>query len=166
MNEQTLKNCLQTISQDKEINFHECWKRLLLERFLSRLSRSAHTQKFIFKGGFLLAYMIELGRETSDLDFLLTKISASKNSIEPVIREVISIELKDGFFFEFSGIKLLEQPPMDYSGYRISLQANFGRMKGRIQIDVGIGDIVIPILQDLSTSSNTKTNRCLKVKSH
>ncbi len=38
---------------------------------------------------------------------------------------------------------------MDYAGYRISLQANFGRMKGSVQIDVGIGDIVIPILRDL-----------------
>ena len=76
MNEQALKDRLQTISKEKNIQFNECWKKLLLERFLFRLSRSTHTKKFIFKGGFLLAYMMEIGRETTDLDFLLTKLVA------------------------------------------------------------------------------------------
>lgn len=54
MNEQGLKDRLQAISKEKDIPFNECWKKLLLERFLSRLSRSTCTQQFIFKGGFLL----------------------------------------------------------------------------------------------------------------
>lgn len=38
---------------------------------------------------------------------------------------------------------------MDYPGYRVSLKATFGRMKDRIQIDVGIGDVVIPAIREL-----------------
>lgn len=64
MNEQALKDRLQTISKEKGIQFNECWKKLLLERFLFRLSRSNQAKKFIFKGGFLLAYLMEIGRET------------------------------------------------------------------------------------------------------
>ena len=71
MNEQGLKDRLQAISKERGINFNECWKKLLLERFLSRLSRSTYTQQFIFKGGFLLAYILEIGRETTDLIFYL-----------------------------------------------------------------------------------------------
>ena len=48
-----------------------------------RLSKSVHADKFIFKGGYLLAYLMNIGRETTDLDFLLTRMKAE----EPLIRE-------------------------------------------------------------------------------
>lgn len=149
MNEQGLKDRLQTISKEKGIHFNECWKKLLLERFLSRLSRSTLSQKFIFKGGFLLSYIIEIGRETTDLDFLLTNMNASEDEIKQTIQDVIAIESEDGFLFGYEKIDLLEHPHMDYPGYRISLKATFGSMKDRIQIDVGIGDIVTPMIREL-----------------
>ncbi|MBS4163780.1 Uncharacterized protein PRO82_001086 [Candidatus Protochlamydia amoebophila] len=149
MNEQGLKDRLQAISKERGINFNECWKKLLLERFLSRLSRSTYTQQFIFKGGFLLAYLMEIGRETTDLDFLLTSINASEDEIKKAIEEVIAIESEDGFSFSYEGIELLEQPHMDYPGYRVGLKATFGRMRDKIQIDVGIGDVVTPTTREL-----------------
>ncbi len=149
MNEQALKDRLQLIAKEKGIQFNECWKKLLLERFLFRLSRSVHAKKFIFKGGFLLAYLMEIGRETTDLDFLLTKINANENEIEEVVSEIIAMESTDGFSFHYEDIELLEQPHMDYPGYRVSLRAAFGRMKDRIHIDVGSGDIVSPTVQNL-----------------
>ncbi|WP_042282533.1 nucleotidyl transferase AbiEii/AbiGii toxin family protein [Candidatus Protochlamydia sp. R18] len=149
MNEQGLKDRLQAISKERGINFNECWKKLLLERFLSRLSRSTYTQQFIFKGGFLLAYLMEIGRETTDLDFLLTSINASEDEIKEAIEEVIAIESEDGFSFSYEGIELLEQPHMDYPGYRVGLKATFGRMRDKIQIDVGIGDVVTPTTREL-----------------
>jgi predicted nucleotidyltransferase component of viral defense system len=149
MNEQALKDRLQTISKQKGIHFNDCWKKLLLERFLVRLSRSKHAEKFIFKGGFLLAYMMEIGRETMDLDFLLTNMTASEEKIVETIQEVILTISEDGFSFSHAGIEPLEQPHMDYSGYRISLKVEFGRMRDKIQIDIGIGDIVTPTNRDL-----------------
>ncbi len=149
MNEQGLKDRLQAISKERGIHFNECWKKLLLERFLSRLSRSAYTQQFIFKGGFLLAYIMEIGRETTDLDFLLTSMNTSEDEIKEAIEEIIAIESEDGFSFSYEEIELLEQPHMDYPGYRVSLKATFGRMKDKIQIDVGIGDVVTPTTREL-----------------
>lgn len=149
MNEQGLKDRLQAISRERGINFNECWKKLLTERFLSRLSRSTYTQQFIFKGGFLLAYIMEIGRETTDLDFLLTSINAGKEEIKETIEEIIAIESEDGFSFSYEGIELLEQPHMDYPGYRVGLKATFGRMRDKIQIDVGIGDVVTPTTREL-----------------
>lgn len=74
MNEQALKDRLRTLAQEKKIPFNTCLKHLFLERFLVRLSRSSQSEKFIFKGGMLLSYLLKLGRETTDLDFLLTRI--------------------------------------------------------------------------------------------
>lgn len=89
MNEQALKDRLQSISKEKGIHFNECWKKLLLERFLARLARSKYTNKFIFKGGFLLTYMMQIGRETTDLDFLLTNINTSEVEIKNAIQEIV-----------------------------------------------------------------------------
>ena len=99
MNEQALKDRLQTIAKEKGVRFNECWKKLLLERFLWRLSRSAHNKKFIFKGGFLLAYLMEIGRETIDLDFLLTRMKSSEIEIEKAIdmfsRKIVYVKMDE-----------------------------------------------------------------------
>lgn len=91
-------------------------KKLLLERFLLRLSRSDHNNNFIFKGGFLLAYMMKIGRETVDLDFLLTRMETSENEIKKAMVEVVSIKSIDGFLFHYEDISLLEQPHMKHPG--------------------------------------------------
>ena len=144
INEQAFKDKLQTIAKEKEIPFNACWKQLLLERFLARLSRSSHVNKFIFKGGFLLSYMMKIGRETVDLDFLLTRMNAELESIQEVFKEIVSTSSDDGFTFSFEGMELLSQPHMQYPGYRTTLKASFAKMKDKIHVDVGIGDIVEP----------------------
>lgn len=149
MNEQALKDRIKTIAREKGIHFNECWKKLLLERFLLRLSRSEHDRKFIFKGGFLLAYMMEIGRETIDLDFLLTRMDANENEIKKAIMEIIAIKSTDGFLFHYQDISPLEHPHMKYPGYRVNLEAKFGCMKDRIHIDIGTGDVVSPIACNL-----------------
>ncbi|WP_079989533.1 nucleotidyl transferase AbiEii/AbiGii toxin family protein [Candidatus Protochlamydia phocaeensis] len=148
MNKQALIDRVHKIAKEAEIPFNECWKQLLLERFLARLSLSEYSDKFIFKGGFLLSYMMEIGRETIDLDFLLTKMNASEKEIEDAIQRIASIALEDGFSFLYETLEFLEQPHMDYPGYRVILRAAFSNMKDKIQIDVGIGDIVKPVERD------------------
>ncbi|MGL4348710.1 MAG: nucleotidyl transferase AbiEii/AbiGii toxin family protein [Chlamydiales bacterium] len=108
------------MAKEKNIHFNECWKKLILERFLFRLSCSSYRKKFIFKGGFLLAYLIEIGRETMDLDFLITKMKVKKKEIKEAINETVSLKLDDGVLFRYVDIELLEQPHIEYTGYRIS----------------------------------------------
>lgn len=150
MNEQALKHRIKIIANEKGISFNECWKKLLLERFLFRLSRSNHNRKLIFKGGFLLAYITEIGRETVDLDFLLHQKKASENEIKKAMMEIIATQSKDGFLFHYRGISHLEQPHMKCPGYKVNLEVNFGRMRDRIHIDVGTGDIVSPTTFDIN----------------
>lgn len=148
MNKQALIDRVHKIAKDKNISFNECWKQLLLARFLARLSRSKYSNKFIFKGGFLLSYMIEIGRETTDLDFLLTKMNADEVEIKNATQEIASVTLEDGFTFTYETIEPLEQPHMNYPGYRVTLKSTFSNMKDKVQIDVGIGDIVKPVEHD------------------
>lgn len=144
INEHALKDRLQTIAKEKGIPFNACWKRLLLERFLTRIARSPHAHHFIFKGGFLLAYLIKIGRETADLDFLLNQMKAEKGYLQKICTEIAAIPSDDGFIFSFLDIELLSQPHMNYPGYRITFIVFFAKMKDKIHIDLGFGDVVEP----------------------
>ncbi|MDY0040542.1 MAG: nucleotidyl transferase AbiEii/AbiGii toxin family protein [Desulforhabdus sp.] len=153
MNESALKERLKTISKEMGITFNDCWKRLLLERFLARIASSKHKEKLIFKGGFLLSYLLDTNRETVDLDFLLTKLKAQADGIRAVIEEIAAVDLKDGFTFSWSSTEELSQPHMEYTGFRVRLTANFGNVRDGVQIDLGIGDEVTPEKRNLKLFS-------------
>jgi predicted nucleotidyltransferase component of viral defense system len=149
INEQTLKHRLSTIAREKNLKVNACWKQLLLERFLARLARSIHSNKFIFKGGFLLSYLMKIGRETSDLDFLLTRMRVEEKELQETFEQIISVPSVDDFIFSFRSIDLLSQPHMDYPGYRVVLNASFAKRKDIIQIDIGVGDVVEPLIREI-----------------
>ena len=149
MNETALKERLKIIAQEKGITFNETWKQFLLERFLARLSRSKHQGRFIFKGGLLLAQYIIIGRETVDADFLMQRLKSEAPSIQSAMMEIISIDLGDKFQFEWDSIEELMQPHMSYPGFRITLKTYFGKMKDKIQVDIGVGDLVNPIEENI-----------------
>ncbi len=119
---------MRVIAKEKTIHFNACWKQLLLERFLVRLAGSVYANKFTFKGGFLLAYLMKIGRETIDLDFSLTRVKAEENKLEEIFKKIISIHLPDGFVFSLDSVKPLTQPHMEYPGYRIILNAIFSKL--------------------------------------
>jgi hypothetical protein len=79
-----------------------------------------------------------------DLDFLMNRINAEEQEIRNSIERVLSEKLEDGFIFLYEKTELLEQPHMAYSGYRITLKVLFGKMRDKIQIDIGVGDVVVP----------------------
>lgn len=150
MNETALKERLKVIAKENGITFNDCWRQLLLERLLLRVSKSKYAEKLIFKGGFLLAYSLELGRETVDLDFLLRKLRASEDEVQTMFEKIIAIEAKDGFVFKWDGIDTLAQPHMKYPGYRVHFEVLFGKMKDKVQVDLGIGDAVTPQKMDIT----------------
>ena len=143
MNEQALKERIKNISQIEGKEFGEIWRLLVLERFLSRISNSDHRDHFIFKGGLLLSHYVKIGRETKDVDFLANKIIADIPNIKQAFTQICAIKIDDGFTFDLFEITTLEQPHMNYPGYRVILDLKFGqKMKDKIQVDVGVGDIV------------------------
>lgn len=144
MNEEALKTRLKFIAAEKNMMFNQIWKQLLLERFLARLSSSNHHEKFIFKGGLLLASYINIGRETTDIDFMLRNLHSEEENIKNTVNEIIAMNIEEDINFRWHKMEALKQPHMPYPGFRVSLHAQFGKMKDGIQIDIGVGDVVIP----------------------
>ncbi|MEZ4814268.1 MAG: nucleotidyl transferase AbiEii/AbiGii toxin family protein [Bdellovibrionota bacterium] len=119
MKAQALKESLKVIAKEKGISFNETWKQFLLERFLARLSASKHQEKFVFKGGLLLAQYLTIGRETTDVDFLARKIKLQEVELRKAIEEIISTKTEDGFTFSWEGSEELTQPHMAYPGIEL-----------------------------------------------
>jgi predicted nucleotidyltransferase component of viral defense system len=142
--EQSIKQKLKDISQQEKISFNRLLDNLFLERFLSRIAFSTYKEQLIFKGGMCLAQFIDLGRETRDIDFLLTKITSTKETISKAIQEIIAIDVGDDFIFLFQNISQLSLEHKKYPGFRILLEGQLGQIKNKVSIDIGVGDVVRP----------------------
>ncbi|NUN04729.1 MAG: nucleotidyl transferase AbiEii/AbiGii toxin family protein [Bdellovibrio sp.] len=148
---QALKDRLKFIAKEKGLTSQEVWNQLAFERFLARLAKSKHNDKFIFKGGLLLSQYIKIGRETVDLDFLMKNLSATEDAIKIAVTEIARVDLGDFFKFDYESIEKLDQPHMEYDGFRVTLKMSFETMTDKVQVDIGVGDVVNPEEMDYQT---------------
>jgi predicted nucleotidyltransferase component of viral defense system len=78
--EQSVKEKIKALAKTRRVTFAELWRNLILERFLIRLSLSPFKEKFILKGGVLLAKYITMNRQTQDLDFFIQNLSNTEKN--------------------------------------------------------------------------------------
>lgn len=154
--EQSIKEKIKALAKERESTFAELWRNLILERFLTRLAKSPYKEKFILKGGTLLAKYIHIGRETQDLDFFIQKLSNTEQSLRTVLQAICDIDATDSFSFEVAKIKILDHSQLTYTGAEITLQALFGATKTVIRMDLGFGDRVEPIEHPIDLTATSK----------
>ncbi|QDU85601.1 hypothetical protein Pla163_27330 [Planctomycetes bacterium Pla163] len=117
-----------------------------IERFLYRLSRSPHSERFVLKGGLLmLARLGETLRPTRDAD-LLGIGDLSDEALGLLVRDICEAEVEpDGVTLDPDSVALAGiREQNSYGGRRITLDGRLGNARLRLQIDVGIGDVVTP----------------------
>lgn len=120
--------------------------RYATERFLYRLSRSPHAERFVLKGALLLlVWLGETIRPTRDAD-LLGYGDLDADALARTIAEICAAQVEpDGLLFEADSIRVAPIRPEDaYGGQRVTLLARLGPARLRVQVDVGIGDAVFP----------------------
>lgn len=116
------------------------------ERFLYRLARSKHRDRFIVKGAILLAVRIgEAYRPTRDLDFLGIG-DPSEQSIDNAIRDIVSTDVQDdGLVFDVSTLEVRPiREDNRYGGLRANMQVHLAAARIPLQIDIGFGDVITP----------------------
>ncbi len=149
VNINSLQAKLANIAREKKIDLQLVLNRLGSEQFLYRLSKSPYVDNFIFKGGFLLAYLINSERKTKDLDFSITQMDLHVETTIDLIKEVISIPFDDGIEWTSVEGKLLEHPEMEFSGVRVMCRFLLGKMKGYVRMDLAKGDVAKAVEQRL-----------------
>lgn len=136
---------LKNKSKEQGIPLQQLLNLFCQEEFIRRLSRSNYKENLILKGGFLL-YSISgfTTRPTVDADYLLKNYSNDLDTVEKLVREVISSPSKNDFVeFEIRNLEAISEIK-DYHGIRVNLIGYVGRTRTPFSIDFGVGDAIVP----------------------
>lgn len=147
----SIKDRLLPLAKKRHEELELLLTRYAAERFLYRLSCSAHRTGFILKGANLFALWTgDLHRPTRDVDLLGFGDPLIPRLIE-IITEVCQVAVQDdGLQFlqkTIEGEAIREEA--EYDGVRITLVAMLGTARIPVQIDIGFGDAVTPEPQEV-----------------
>lgn len=126
--------------------FNQVLQLYAMERFLFRLSKSSHADGVLLKGALLLKTIgIPRARPTMDID-LLRQGRADRDALIALVRECAAIESStDGVTFDAASV-VAEDIAKDaaYLGTRVLLTGRMDNVRLSVQVDFGIGDVVVP----------------------
>lgn len=137
---------LLNISRPTGEDFNLTLVRYAVERFLYRLSQSRYAANFILKGAMLFTvWTLKPHRPTQDLD-LLGIGDLSDENLHAILNDIISTKVtEDGLEFLGDSITIAEiREGQAYQGKRVKLASRIGKTRIRLQIDIGLGDVVVP----------------------
>ena len=136
---------LLNIAKAEGSDFNQVLVRYALERFLYRLGRSPHADRFLLKGALLFTLWYDMPhRPTRDAD-LLGFGPSDLESIGQTFREIAAIAVEDGITFDPATVKAEEiRKDAGYAGARVVMTGELAQARCRTQIDIGYGDAVTP----------------------
>ena len=139
-----LKDLIRNLSKQKSADAQILMRNYMMERFLERISLSKYRDKFILKGGMLVAAMVGLdARATMDIDATIKGEDANVDAVENIIKDIISIPLEDGVSFRVKQISEI-MDEAEYPGVRISVETEFDGVRTPLKIDISTGDVITP----------------------
>ena len=143
-NAMQLKAIIKNLAKEKHISAQLVMQNFMLERLLERISVSEYQQNFILKGGFLIAAMVGLDtRATMDMDVTIKGLPVNEQTVREMFEEICKIELEDEVTFSFRSIGEIREGD-EYTGYRVSLSANYPPMAVPLKLDITTGDKITP----------------------
>lgn len=143
-NAMQLKAFIKNIAKDKGIMPQAVLQNYMLERLLERVSKSTHQDKFILKGGMLIAAMVGIdSRTTMDMDATLKGMSLTEKSVADALNDILSLNLDDEIVFELLKVEPIREDDV-YGGYRASINAIFDTLNVTLKIDLTTGDKITP----------------------
>ncbi|MGN0604345.1 MAG: nucleotidyl transferase AbiEii/AbiGii toxin family protein [Oscillospiraceae bacterium] len=140
----SLKAKIRNIAKQKNIPAQVILQNYMFERLLVRLSMSEYKEKFVLKGGMLVAAIVGLdNRATMDLDTTLKNLPLTPEAIHRALEDICDIEFDDGVMFEIGTISPIREDDI-YGGYRVMLNAKFDTLLTPLSIDISTGDAITP----------------------
>jgi len=119
----SLKARVRNIARQKNIPAQVILQNYMFERLLVRLSASDYKEKFVLKGGMLVAAIVGLdNRATMDMDTTLKNLPLTPEAIRSALEDICDIAFDDGVVFEIRTISPIREDDI-YGGYRVMLNA-------------------------------------------
>ena len=139
-----LKDLIRNLSKKKSADAQILMRNYMMERFLERISVSEYQDKFILKGGMLVAAMVGLdARATMDIDATIKGADVNVEAVENIIADIVSVPLEDGVTFRIKQIvEIMDEA--EYPGIRVSMETEFDGVRTPLKIDISTGDVITP----------------------
>lgn len=139
-----LKDLIRNLSKEKSADAQILIRNYMMERFLERISLSEYKDKFILKGGMLVAAMVGLdARSTMDIDATVKGANVSVEDVKNIITEILAVSVEDGVTFRIKSIaEIMDEA--DYPGIRVSMDTLFDGAVTPLKIDISTGDAITP----------------------
>ena len=140
----SLKGRIKNYAKSNNIAAQVVLQNYMFECFLARLSVSEHSDKFVVKGGMLIAAIVGLDtRSTMDLDTTLRNLPLTEEKISDAINTICKIDMKDDVVFAVKSIEPIRKDDI-YGGYCVRLDAVYDTIITPLSIDVSTGDVITP----------------------
>ena len=140
----SLKGRIKNYAKSNNIAAQVVLQNYMFECFLARLSVSEHSDKFVVKGGMLIAAIVGLDtRSTMDLDTTLRNLPLTEEKISDAINTICEIDMKDDVVFTVKSIEPIRKDDI-YGGYCVRLDAVYDTIITPLSIDVSTGDVITP----------------------
>ena len=140
----SLKGKIKNYAKSKSIAAQVVLQNYMFERFLARLSMSDYREKFVVKGGMLIAAIVGLDtRSTMDLDTSLRNLPLTEEKVMEAVENICKITLGDDVIFEVKSIAPIRKDDR-YGGFCVRLDAIYDTIVTPLSIDVSTGDVITP----------------------
>lgn len=139
-----LKALVRNLSKGDSTQAQIIIRNYVMERFLERISLSRYRNNFILKGGMLVSAMVgRATRSTLDIDATVKNLPLEIEIVKDIIEEVIAIPVDDGMTFTIKSVSEI-MDEAEYSGVRLSLEAQLETMRTPLKVDISTGDVITP----------------------
>ena len=143
-NAASLKAGIRALAKEEGISAQVVLQNYMFERFLERLSLSDYHEKFILKGGLLIAIMVGIQtRSTMDMDTTVRLLPLEEGIIRTAMREICAIHVEDSVTFDLLNVQAIRKDD-NYGGFRVSLNGMFETITTPLSVDITAGDIITP----------------------
>ena len=140
----SLKAKIKNYAKSSNIAAQVVLQNYMFERFLARMSESEYSDKFVIKGGMLIAAIVGLDtRSTMDLDTTLKNLPLTEEKVVEAVTNICSIDLGDDVNFETVSIAPIRKDDK-YGGFCVRLNAVYDTIVTPLSIDVSTGDVITP----------------------
>ena len=140
----SLKGRIKNYAKGNNIAAQVVLQNYMFECFLTRLSVSEYSEKFVVKGGILIAAIVGLDtRSTMDLDTTLRNLPLTEEKITEAIDTICKIDMKDDVVFTVKSIEPIRKDDI-YGGYCVRLDAVYDTIVTPLSMDVSTGDVITP----------------------
>lgn len=135
---------IRNLALKNRVSAQSVLQNFMLERLLERIAVSIYKDRFILKGGMLIASLVGIdSRTTMDMDATLTGFPLSDETLRSALTDICNIQLDDDTNFMLDYIAPIRDDD-EYGGYRAAILARYEAINTPLKFDITTDDVMTP----------------------